>query len=381
MSSWSKSTLSSPSDLEDWLLLSFIPGLGCSLISHLVQQFGSPTAVLQYADQAISVSGVGARLAALLRNEQQIALARNRAQAELDRIDRLNLRLLTIESKDYPAALHTITDRPVLLYCDGNCNCLQQRTVAIIGSRSASDYGTRVATALAFELANLGVTIVSGVAYGIDAAAHNGALAAGGATVGVLGCGLDVIYPRSHVSLFRDIAASGLLISEYSLGTQPEGFRFPARNRIISGLTEGVVVVEATEKSGSLITARLALDQGREVFAVPGRIDSPKSAGTHRLIQQGAHLVHTVDDILAGLAWNQPAQLSAPGRLPGNDCGELNAQEGAIFAELDTCSRDIETLASLTGISLAELHGLLLQLELKGLVRQLPGQVYERFGS
>lgn len=364
-------------ELEDWLTLSFLPGLGCTLINYLVQQLGTPAAVLQQADRVASLPRVGPRLATLLRNGQDLAAARTRAQAELALVDRLKTRLLTLSSSEYPPALRTIADSPVVLYCRGHLNCLQRRAVAIIGSRSASDYGKRIATGLAAELAAMGITIVSGAAYGIDAAAHGGAMSAGGATVGVLGCGLDVIYPRSHASLFRDITDNGLLISEYPFGTQPEGFRFPARNRIISGLVEGVVVVEATEKSGSLITARLALDQGREVFAVPGRIDSPKSAGTHRLIQQGAHLVHTVDDILAGLAWNQSSRSSASQTLLANDGGELDTQEGAILAQLDVYPRDIETIGRLTGFSLAELHGLLLQLELKGLVRQLPGQLYE----
>jgi DNA processing protein len=367
-------------EVEDWLTLSFLPGLGCTLINHLVQQLGTPAAVLQNADRVTSLPRVGARLAATLRDGQLLVAARARAQAELALIDRLGTRLLTPSSPEYPPALRTIADCPVVLYCRGHLNYLQRRAVAIIGSRSASDYGKRIATGLAAELAIMGITIVSGAAYGIDAAAHGGAMAAGGATVGVLGCGLDVIYPRSHANLFRDITDKGLLISEYPFGTQPEGFRFPARNRIISGLVEGVVVVEATEKSGSLITARLALDQGREVFAVPGRIDSPKSAGTHRLIQQGAYLVHTVDDILIGLAWNQPNRSSAPERPLASDGCELTAQEGAVLAQLDIYPRDIETIGRITGLSLAELHGLLLQLELKGLVRQLPGQQYECLG-
>ncbi len=346
-----------------------------------MQQLGTPAAVLQNVDRVTSLPRVSARLTATLRNSQHLAAARARAQAELALVDRQGALLLTPSSPEYPPALRTIADSPVVLYCRGHLNCLHQRAVAIIGSRSASDYGKRVATGLAAELATMGITIVSGAAYGVDAAAHNGAMAAGGATVGVLGCGLDVIYPRSHANLFRDITDNGLLISEYPFGTQPEGFRFPARNRIISGLVEGVVVVEATEKSGSLITARLALDQGREVFAVPGRIDSPKSAGTHRLIQQGAHLVHTVDDILIGLAWNQPNRSSAPERPFVSDACELTAQEGAVLAQLDIYPRDIETIGRLTGFSLAELHGLLLQLELKGLVRQLPGQLYESLGS
>lgn len=342
-----------------------------------MQHLGTPASVLLHADQVASLPRIGPRLAALLRDGQQLAAARARAQAELALVDRLGVRLLTPSSPDYPPALRTIADSPVVLYCRGHLNCLQQPAVAIIGSRNASDYGKRIATNLATELAGMGVTIVSGAAYGVDAAAHGGALASSGATVGVLGCGLDVIYPRSHAKLFRDIVDNGLLISEYPFGTQPEGFRFPARNRIISGLVEGVIVVEATEKSGSLITARLALDQGREVFAVPGRIDSPKSAGTHRLIQQGAHLVHTVEDILAGLAWSHPNRSTAPERHLANDGCALSSQEDVILAQLDIYPRDIETIGRLTGYSLAELHGLLLMLEIKGLVRQLPGQRYE----
>jgi DNA processing protein len=369
--------LSPRSEAEDWLTLSFLPGLGCTLINHLVQQLGTPASVLLHADRVASLPRLGPRLATLLRDGQQLAAARARAQAELALVDRLDARLLTPGSPDYPSALRTIADSPVVLYCRGLLNCLQQRAIAIIGSRNATDYGKRIATNLAAELAAMGIAIVSGAAYGVDAAAHSGALSSSGTTVGVLGCGLDVIYPRAHANLFRDIADNGLLISEYPFGTQPEGFRFPARNRIISGLVEGVIVVEATEKSGSLITARLALDQGREVFAVPGRIDSPRSAGTHRLIQQGAHLVHTVDDILAGLAWNQPNRSTASeSPLSSNHC-ELSSQEGTVIAQLDIYPRDIETIGRLTGYSLAELHGLLLMLEIKGLVRQLPGQMYE----
>jgi DNA processing protein len=252
--------------------------------------------------------------------------------------------------------------------------------VAVIGSRAASDYGRRVAAMLAGELAGQGLTVVSGAAYGIDAAAHRGALAAGGRTAAVLGCGVDVAYPRTHADLLREIAGQGVLLSEYPLGTRPEGFRFPARNRIISGLVQGVVVVEATEKSGSLITARLALDQGREVFAVPGRIDSPKSAGTHRLIQQGARLVQTVQDIFDELSWENrlaapaPAQAALPG--PALDPGALS-----LLDNLDTYARDIDTLVRRTGLPVGEIHALLLQLELCGLVRQLPGKLYERVSA
>ncbi|MDY0389689.1 MAG: DNA-processing protein DprA [Desulfobulbus oligotrophicus] len=367
-------------DVEDWLTLSFLPGLGCTLINYLVEQLGTPGDVFSRPDQVASLPRYGTRLSTLLNSKKQLRAARTRAQEELELIAKADVQLLVPPSPQYPAALYAFPDRPVLLYCRGNIDVLQQRSVAVVGSRNATDYGRRVAMKLAGDLASAGLTVVSGAAYGIDAAAHHSALAATGATVAVLGCGLDVVYPRAHADLFGKISAQGLLLSEYPLGTQPEGFRFPARNRIISGLVEGVVVVEATEKSGSLITARLALDQGKEVFAVPGRIDSPRSAGTHRLIQQGAHLVHTVDDILLGLSWNQHSgtpRSNEPAEEDDHAGNALTAQEQAVLAKIDTYPRDIETIADLTGLSFAELHGLLLQLELKGLVRQLAGQQYE----
>ncbi len=313
-----------------------------------------------------------------MRNTGMVAAARQRALAELERLDRINVVLLTPASSVFPESLRAIPDSPVLLYCRGTLDWLDKPAVAVIGARTATDYGRRIAEGLAAELAALGITIVSGAAYGIDAAAHRGALTAGGGTVAVLGCGIDVVYPRAHADLFREIADNGLLLSEYPLGTQPEGFRFPARNRIISGLVKGVVVVEATEKSGSLITARLALDQGREVFAVPGRIDSPKSAGTHRLIQQGAHLVHTVADIVEGLSWSKAEACAGFNWARSDENGTITAPEQLVLDSLDTYPRDIDTLVRLSGLPLVEIHGLLLQLELQGLIRQLPGQQYER---
>jgi DNA processing protein len=324
------------------------------------------------------VPGVGPRLIDLLRDASQVAAARQRALAELEQLAGLDITLLTPASSAFPEALRAIPDSPVLLYCRGSLAWLDHPCVAVIGARTATDYGRRIGTSLAAQLAALGITIVSGAAYGIDAAAHRGALAAGGGTVAVLGCGIDVVYPRAHADLYREIIDGGLLLSEYPLGTRPEGFRFPERNRIISGLVKGVVVIEATEKSGSLITARLGLDQGREVFAVPGRIDSPKSAGTHRLIQQGAHLVHTVADILEGLSWGK-GDASAD-RIPAKAEATVSvtAREQLLLDSLDTYPRDIDTLVRLTGLAIVEIHSLLLQLELQGLIRQLPGQQYER---
>ncbi len=366
------------SDAEDWLTLSFLPGLGCTLINRLVHQLGTPGAVLRDEARVKGIPGVGPRLIDLLRNAPLVAAARQRALVELERLDRINVVLLTPASSVFPESLRAIPDSPVLLYCWGALDWLDQPAVAIIGARTATDYGRRIAEGLAVELAALGITIVSGAAYGIDAAAHRGALSAGGGTVAVLGCGIDVVYPRAHADLFREIVDNGLLLSEYPLGTQPEGFRFPARNRIISGLVKGVVVVEATEKSGSLITARLALDQGREVFAVPGRIDSPKSAGTHRLIQQGAHLVHAVADIVEGLSWSKAEACAGCNWARSGQTGTITAHEQLVLDSLDIYPRDIDTLVRLSGLPLVEIHGLLLQLELQGLIRQLPGQQYER---
>lgn len=369
------------SDAEDWLTLSFLPGFGCNLINRLVQEVGTPGVVLRAGTPLKNIPGVGPRLLELLANGHQVATARQRAQRELDQLAARNVSLLSLSSSEYPDSLRSLPDSPVLLYFSGNLGWLTHPAVAIIGARTATEYGRRISSMLAAELAAMGITIVSGAAYGIDAAAHRGALQAGGGTAAVLGCGVDVVYPRSHARLFREIIDNGVLLSEYPLGTPPEGFHFPARNRIISGLVKGVVVVEATEKSGSLITARLALDQGREVFAVPGRIDSPKSAGTHKLIQQGAHLVHTAADILDGLSWGNGSRI-LPQKLE-NMSGDLfvSLQERQLLDCLDIYPRDIDTIGRMTNFAIDELHILLLQLELKGLVRQLPGQQYERLAT
>lgn len=362
---------------EDWLTLSFLPGLGCVLIGRLVDEAGGPVEALA---QLTGGSGRRDRPGRPSFDRGQLDAARQRAQREIDLLTRADISLVACTCPAFPAPLRTIADCPVLLSCRGDLDCLAQPAVAVIGSRAASDYGRRVAAMLAGELAGRGLTVVSGAAYGIDAAAHRGALAAGGRTAAVLGCGVDVAYPRTHADLLGEIAGQGVLLSEYPLGTRPEGFRFPARNRIISGLVQGVVVVEATEKSGSLITARLALDQGREVFAVPGRIDSPKSAGTHRLIQQGARLVQTVQDIFDELSWEN--RLAAPAPAQADPPGPTLAPGAqSLLDNLDTYPRDIDTLVRRTGLPVGEIHALLLQLELCSLVRQLPGKLYERVSA
>jgi DNA processing protein len=282
------------------------------------------------------------------------------------------IQLVTFDNQYYPELLRQINNPPPLLYLLGNSRLLSRPSVAIVGSRAATSYGKRVASLLARGLVENGVTVVSGMALGIDGAAHRGALDGSGATVGVLGCGLDVIYPRQHETLYREIRKQGLLISEYPVGTRPDGFRFPARNRIIAGLCLGVVVVEAAARSGSLITAGLALEEGREVFAVPGQVDSFKSKGTHWLLQQGAKLVQSVDDILEELA-------GVLGPLHPGDVAETAACSisddggGELLRHIDVYPMARDELIRCCGLDAGRVAELLLFLELEGLVEILPG--------
>lgn len=370
--------------LQDWLTLSFLAGLGSTRISRLVGEFGSPAEVLAAEpDRLGKVEGIGSALVRMFSDRSCIERARKQAARELIVLAEKKIELVTFDDHRYPPSLRTIYDPPVLLYCRGDALLLGQPAVAIVGSRAASSYGKRISYELAAGLARRGICVVSGLALGVDGEAHLGALAAAGATVGVLGCGIDEVYPRQHANLFSEIARHGLLVSEYPLGARPEGFRFPERNRIISGLALGVVVVEASLRSGSLITASLALEQGREVFAVPGRIDSAKSQGCHRLLQQGAKLVNSVDDILE--------ELSLTAALPdrtqaGPDCDMLSSAnmskaEQQLLGCLEVYPVTIDEIVRQSGHPPAEIIDLLMRLELKGMIRQLPGQQYERLAG
>lgn len=368
-------------DAEQWLTLQFLPGLGCTRIARLVAAWGSARDVLEHRKEAIEpCPGLGQGLAALLRDDQAVAVARERALLELELLARHKISLLSCTCAEYPPALSDIADKPVLLYIRGQAELLRAPMLAVIGARSASDYGRRTARQFALAAAERGLAIVSGAAYGIDAAAHLGALQVHGATVAVLGCGVDVAYPAAHRRLLDDIAATGAVVSEFPLGTRPEAFRFPIRNRIISGLAQAVLVVEASEKSGSLITARLALDQGREVMAIPGRIDSPKSSGAHWLIQQGATLVQRIDDVFEALSWPLAAAPATTDSTEGkkDSAQGLTSVAQQVLQALDVYPADIDSLAQASGLPVTTLQPLLLNLELQGLVRHLPGQLYEK---
>lgn len=357
-----------------WLALARVKGLGCVSFKKLAARFGDPTKAF---------SAAPAELAAIdgLQREAIEGLVGFSQWAEVDndlrRIRNGGISLVRYIDTEYPVRLRAIADPPPLLYVKGAFAASDERAMAVVGSRSASEYGRRVARDLSRGLASYGFTVVSGLARGIDAMAHETALSSGGRTVAVLGSGVERAYPPEHDRLYQRIAEQGAVISEFPMGTKPLAFNFPARNRLISGLSLGVVVVEATEKSGSLITASLAIDQGREVFAVPGEVGSSRSRGAHRLIRQGAKLVETVDDIIEeiapqlarhkGIAVNHEAR-----QLPQNSSGAVQR----VFAMLQERSLQVDEIIEHSGLVPAEVLGILLDLELQGYLRQLPGKVY-----
>jgi len=355
----------------DWIILSLVPGLGLGGYWRLIDHFRSPAEVLRASQKdLLSIKGIQERQISMLFSSKD---THSRGEKELERLTALGGVALSFEDAGYPPLLRELVDPPPVLYVLGQADFLKNPAVAVVGSRAATSYGRRTAFSLSRKLAALSVTVVSGLALGVDAESHLGALSAQGSTVAVLGCGLDVVYPRQNQSLYAKIVQEGALVSEYPLGTRPDAFRFPARNRIIAGLCQGVIVVEAAKRSGSLITAQMALDCGREVFAVPGQVDSSKSEGTHWLLQQGAKLVHRVEDIVVEL------DLPCSKKCIENDVplqeSTLDIEPDAIgllaFIEPYPLMRDV--LLEKSGFSPARMSELLLLLELEGLIEILPG--------
>jgi len=360
----------------DWINLSLVPGLGLSGFWRLVEHFQSPGEVLRASRQDLAgVKGINKRQIA---GFSPVAEHSQQGEIELERLGLLGGVAISFADDRYPPLLRQLVDPPPVLYVLGRNHLLLQPAVAVVGSRAATSYGKRTAFNLSRKLADWSVSVISGLALGIDTESHKGALAGKGGTVAVLGCGLDVIYPRQNRALYQRIAEAGLLVSEYPLGTKPEGFRFPARNRIIAGLSLGVIVVEAAKRSGSLITAQMALDYSREVFAVPGQVDSVKSEGAHWLLQQGAKLVQRVEDIVA--------ELDLPGSRPNTldtgtlDTGldrkaepELEPDAAALLSHIEPYPLLREEILTKSGFTPPRLSELLLLLELDGLIEMLPG--------
>ena len=360
--------------LRDWIALSMAPGLGPAGFWNLVARFGSP-------DQVLGMSHEALRTQNGLKKKEHIAIKssdelRARAETELARLKQLGGEALAAEDPAYPELLRQCCNPPPVIYIKGNKNCFTTPAVAVIGSRAASHYGRRIAFTMGQGFAKYGVTVVSGLATGIDSEAHKGVIEAHGVPIGVLGCGLDVVYPRINRRLYHEVTEKGALVSEYVLGTRPEGFRFPARNRIIAGLSRGVVVVEAAKKSGSLITVQHALEEGREVFAIPGQVDSLKSGGTHWLLQQGASLAVSVDDVVNGIGLEDKTVLREKSLSPCHK--ELDEANSELLAMIDTYPINRNDLIEMSGYAPAEISEYLLLLELEGLIELLPGDRIRR---
>lgn len=363
------------------------PGVGPRAAARLLERFGSAERVFEASRDELT----GLRLRAEAVDSIVARDQFERAQTELEQVRDAGADVLILDDGNYPQALREISDPPVVLYVKGELEkCLEQPTVAVVGSRACSPYGANTATNLARELARRGVTIVSGLARGIDAAAHKGAVEARGRTIGVLGTGVDNVYPREHRKLVDEmLATGGAVVSQFPLGTPPIPENFPYRNRIISGLSFGVMLVEAAENSGSLITARLALEQNREVFAVPGNITSRNSFGTNYLIKSaGAKLVQQWQDVVSEFPPEIAAQILPPelekkrGRgkragLEPDAPADLTDAERAIFQKLSADEpQHIDDLASDCKLSAADAAAALLGLEMRDLVRKLPGNSY-----
>lgn len=362
----------------DWLSLSLVPGLGLGGAWRLLHHFKTPSTVLQCTPEQLSkVEG--------MRRSQLKGLFSatdwyEKAAYEQKRLQALGAHLLCYDSPLYPPLLQQLVDPPLLLFVLGKPEILSQRSIAIVGSRAATAYGRRISYQLGKALAGYSCSVVSGLALGIDTEAHRGTLSGGGHTVAVLGCGLDIVYPKLNQALYEEIAASGAVVSEYPLGTRPEGFRFPARNRIIAGLSAGVVVVEAAKRSGSLITAQIALDINRDVFAVPGQVDSFKSEGAHWLLQQGAKIVLSAADIAEEYGLPAPAR-AVEGTETAKNNTELDPDASALLQCIETYAMNKEDLIVQCKMVPARVSELLLFLELEGLIEILPGDRLRRITS
>ena len=352
-----------------WLGFSLVPEIGPKRLAHLLQWFGNLSAAWFASESQLRQSGLDKQpLTNLLRLRRQINL-----DEQIDKVAQQGAWLLTLADAAYPGLLKEMPDAPVVLYIKGSILPGDDLSLGIVGTRKATTYGREAAYDLAKNLAASGITVVSGLAHGIDSAAHRGTLDGQGRTFAILGCGINQIYPRDNSDLAQAICARGALISEFAIGTPPEARNFPRRNRVISGLSLGILVVEAPEASGALITANLAAEQGREVFAVPGNIYSPGSRGANRLIQDGAKLVTRVEDILAEL---NVAHNSIQAKVTTERISPANDIEAQLMQQLSADPLHVDELARRCHLPVATVTSTLTILELKGLAQSVGPMQY-----
>ncbi|HCG76539.1 MAG: DNA-protecting protein DprA [bacterium (Candidatus Ratteibacteria) CG_4_10_14_3_um_filter_41_18] len=360
---------------KGWIGLNLVDTLGPVRIRNLLKRFKEPKKVFNATiSELLEIPGISRNVAERIKD---FSVAR--LEKELSLMEEMGLSVITLEDQDYPANLKLIYAPPAVLYIQGEIKAKDRLAIAVVGTRRCSYYGRKTANSLSYELVNRGFTIVSGMARGIDTEVHKGALKAGGRTIAVLGSGLARIYPGENKNLSKEIAQSGAVISEFPLLTSPERGNFPRRNRIISGLSLGLVVIEAPNKSGALITADFALEQGREVFAIPGNVDQPTSSGTLHLIKQGAKLVTQVDDIieeLGALINLLPKKKEEQGKKRISGGLGLKEREQEIYQLLTISPRHIDEIIKESNFPASVALSALMTLELKGLVKQLPGKFY-----
>ena len=363
-----------PGDAFHWLALTLVPGVGSTLFKRLLNRFKTPKAVFgASAKELLTVEGLGEKVTGeILKGPSE-----KRIEREFDLLKELGGTLLTFKDDAYPKRLRDIYDPPALLYVRGALKKEDELAVAIVGSRKTSPYGRWITEKVSRELSHHGITIVSGMARGIDSFAHQGAISGGGRTVAVLGCGVDIIYPSENRDLFSQIMGHGAVLSEFPMGSQPEGGHFPRRNRIISGLSIGVVVIQASSESGSLITASYALEQGREVFAVPGNVGAEGSRGTNQLIKDGAKLVESSEDILEEILpqWSRESEKEQKVEPVVRD---LEKSELILYQLLGEVPTHIDVIIRESRLDPGRVSSLLLDLELKGLISQWPGKCFSK---
>jgi DNA processing protein len=362
-------------ELDDLLRISAAEGVGALLFRRLMARFGSPKDILSASPRALEeVEGVGPKTAAALHAARNLDVGPIHQHA-----DALGVRIICSSSPDFPVPLKSIYDPPIVLYVKGTLLPMDMLAIAVVGSRRCSIYGQTQAERLSGGLARSGFTIVSGLARGIDIAAHRGALRAKGRTIAVLACGLARIYPPEHKEMAARIAENGALISELPLAAAPQREAFPARNRLVSGLSLGVLVVEAARNSGSLITARHAAEQGREVFAVPGQVDSPLTRGAHALIKDGAKLVENVEDIIQELGPLSQTVVAENGE-PYDDPRllSMNEKEAKVYSLLSSAPTAVDDIIAALGLPVSEVNSTLTVLEIRRFVKQLTGKRFVR---